>query len=343
MKLSEIAVAAGCTFEGPDDPDLTGIRSLESAGGEHLSFLVEDPQIAKAKASGAGAFIVGRKTLSWGKPLIRSDNPYLSYARAVPLFYCQPLPEGPFVHPTAVIDPTATLGEACHIGAHVVIGAGVRLGNRVRILPNSTVYPGVTAGDDVLVHSNCVIRENCALGNRVILQNGCIIGADGFGFAPDEKGVFHKIPQVGRVVLEDDVEVQANTCVDRGALDDTIIRRGTKLDNLIQIGHGVQIGEDTVIASQTGIAGSTQVGAHCMIAGQVGIVGHRKVGDGAKIYPKSGIPGDVEPGSSLWGWAATDRKQYIRAMLLFPKLPDLQSRIRSLEKRLETLDGKDER
>lgn len=339
MRLGEIAAAVDGTLTSGAGIEIRGMRSLERAGEGELAFLMDDRHLAEARQSEASAFIAGLRTEEWGKPLIRSKNPYLAFARALGLFYHQPLPEGPFVHPTAVVDESVTLGEGCYLGAHVVVEAGVKMGSRVRILPNSTVYTGAVLGDDVLVHSNCVIREYCVLGNRVILQNGCVIGGDGFGFAPDDKGVYHKIVQAGRVVLGDDVEIQANTCVDRGSLEDTVIGRGTKLDNLIQVGHGCEVGQNVVMASQSGLAGSTILGDRVMVGGQSGVAGHCRIGNGVMIFAGSGVAGDVEDGKKIWGWLATDQRVYRRAVLLFPKLPEINTRLRRLEAKLNIQEG----
>lgn len=337
MKLADIAHAIGLPVSGDGNIEICAIRSLETAGEGDLSFVMDLRHQKAAERSCASALIVPENYPDSDRPSIRSTNPYLSFAHAQALLYKQPLPEQPGIHPSAVVDPSVEMGEGCHVGPHVVLEAGVKLGNNVCILANSTLYTGVKVGDGTLIHSNCVIREYCEIGRNVILQNGVVIGSDGFGFARDGEGNYIKILQAGRVLIDDEVEIQAHTCIDRGTLDDTRIGKGAKLDNLIQVAHGCEVGENTVIASQAGLAGSTKVGDGCMIGGQVGLAGHMIVGDGAVITAQSGVAGNVEKGSVISGSPAFDNKTWRRAVVAFTRLPAVLERLRALEKAVETM------
>jgi UDP-3-O-[3-hydroxymyristoyl] glucosamine N-acyltransferase len=339
MKIKEIAARVDCPFTGDGELEIRAVRSIERAGPGEITFVMDRRHAKLVAASRASAFILVEDFPAVDVPTIRSRYPYHTFARVQELFYQQPLPRGPFRYPTAVVAEDAVLGPDCYIGPGVVIEAGCRLGRNVRILANSTIYPGVVIGDDTLIHSNCVIREYCELGARVILQNGVVIGADGFGFAPTAAGAYYKIPQAGRVIVEDDVEIQANTCVDRGTLDDTRIGRGTKLDNLIQVGHGSTIGENCVFAGQVGLAGTTTVGNNVKVGGQVGMAGHCIVGDNAVVEAGSAVISDVEKGAVVIGVPATDHKLYKRCTLAFFKLPELMNRVRELEKEIERLNN----
>jgi UDP-3-O-[3-hydroxymyristoyl] glucosamine N-acyltransferase len=241
------------------------------------------------------------------------------------------------VHETATVDASARLGEGVHVGAYAVIGARARVGARSVIHAHVVLYPDASVGADCVIHSSVQIRERCVLGDRVVVQNGAVIGGDGFGFAKDEAGRYVKIPQVGTVVIEDDVEIGALTAIDRAAMAETRVGRGTKIDNLVQVGHSVTIGSDTVIAGQAGIAGSAQIGNRVTLAGQVGVVGHLKVGDGAIVTAQSGIPGDLEPGEIVSGSPAFANREWLKATAVFAKLPELQRRVRELEKKLAQL------
>ena len=337
MKVAEIAAAVDCRFTGDGGVEVRSVASLEKAGPADITFVMDKKHKKLIPESRAGAFILAPDVPLEGRPAIRSANPYLTFARVLSMFYQQPLPQGPFVHPTAVVAEDATLGKDCYIGPYVVVGAGARLGDRVRIVAHATVYPGVAIGDDTLIHSHVVVREHCVLGCRVILQSGAVIGGDGFGFAKGVDGSYTKIPQAGRVVLEDDVEIQANTCVDRGTLDDTRIGRGTKLDNLVQIGHGSEVGENCVFAGQVGLAGSTCVGHGVTMAGQVGVAGHCVIGDNVVIMAQSGVPSDIEKDRVVMGTPVVDRMDFMRITRAWMKLPELVKRVQELEKALEEL------
>jgi UDP-3-O-[3-hydroxymyristoyl] glucosamine N-acyltransferase len=244
----------------------------------------------------------------------------------------------PGLHPSGVIDPTASIADSAFIAAHVVVGRNAKIGERVQLHPNVTIADNVTIGDDTVVHSGVAIRENSMLGSRVIVHNNAVIGSDGFGFAKDEERRWLKIPQTGRVVIEDDVEIGAGTTIDRASTGETRIKRGAKLDNLIQIGHSCTVGEDALLCAQVGMAGSSRVGDRVILTGQVGIGGHITVGDDAILYPQSGVPNDVAAGEVLVGTPAFEVSAFWRAIAVFKKLGDLPKRIRALEKRLDEIE-----
>lgn len=342
MKIREIARAVGCSFTGDGDKQIHRLHSAEKAGPDDLTFIMDRKHRKYLETSQAGAFVLPEEFPDIDRPTIRSANAYLTFAQAQRLFYQQPLPAGPFVHPTAVVASSAQTGKDCYIGAHAVIGDEVRLGDRVRILPNVTIYPGAVIGDDSLIHSHAVIREYCQLGKNTIIQNGAIIGADGFGFAKDADGSYFKILQAGRTILADDVEIQSNTCVDRGTLDDTVIGRGSKLDNLVQVAHGCEIGENCVLVGQVGLAGSTKVGNNVMMAGQVGVAGHCVIGDNVIITAQSGVVGSVDQGKVISGSPAVDQRVFLRMAAVLYRLPEMMQRIRELESEIEALKKRHE-
>lgn len=259
---------------------------------------------------------------------LRIENPYLAFARAIEFFYQSPA-YAPGIHPTAAIAPTARIGANPHIGAYAVIGDNVVIGDNAVILPHVVIYPDVHAGDNLFAHAHAIVREHCHLGDNVILQNGAIIGADGFGFARQSDGAWYKILQSGPAVLEDAVEIQANACIDRASIGETRIQTGAKVDNLVQVGHGSTVGPNTLLCAQVGLAGSTTIGKNVILAGQVGVAGHCTVGDGAMATAQSGIPGDVDPGKIVSGYPAIDNRQWLRSVALFNRLPELFRDIKS--------------
>jgi UDP-3-O-[3-hydroxymyristoyl] glucosamine N-acyltransferase len=295
--------------------------------------------IRRVGTTRASAVILGHDIPEVDIPSLRTSDPYLAFAHALELFFVPPHPESG-IHPTAVISPDAKIGVNPAIGAFVVVGPRCVVGANVELHPHVVLYPDVQLGDDVELHAHVVVREACRVGNRVIAQNGAVIGSDGFGFAPRSDGSYHKIAQTGPVVIEDDVEIGANTTVDRAAVGRTIIRRGAKLDNLVQIGHGSSVGEDSVLAAQVGVAGSTVIGKGVKLGGQVGLAGHLEVGDGAVIYAQSGLSHDVKPGAVLSGSPAFDAGTWLRAVTAFPKLGELLKRVRDLEKAVAQLKGR---
>ena len=280
-----------------------------------------------AKATKASAVIVDEKFPALDKPTLRTRNPQFAYARAVELLHVQPQ-EKRGIHPTAVIDPSAKIGAHASIGAYVVIGADVEIAESCTLQPHVVIDRGVKIGKNFIARSHVSIRENSVIGNNVKLHNGVVIGSDGFGFAKDDAGNWYKIPQVGRVVIEDDVEIQANSCVDRASLGETRIGRNTKIDNLVQVAHNCVIAENSMLCAQAGLAGSTEIGKNVILAGQVGVAGHCKIGDGVIATAQTGIPNSVAEGTIVSGTPAIDNKQWLRSVAIFNKLPELARAIR---------------
>jgi UDP-3-O-[3-hydroxymyristoyl] glucosamine N-acyltransferase len=336
MKLSEIARRIGCRMEGPDDVEILRVAAIDEAGPGDITFVSNRKYVRHIKTTKADAIIVGEDLPPVPIPSLRTEDPYLAFARALEIFHV-PLRQDPGIHPTAVIGEEVEIGPDASIGAYAVIGRGCTLGSGVTIFSQAVLYPGVRIGDDVSVHSCVTIREFCELGNRVILQNGVVIGSDGLGFVPAKDGSFYKIMQTGRVIIEDDVEIGANTTVDRAAVGDTIIRKGAKLDNLVQIGHGAHVGEHSVLAAQAGLAGSTRLGRGVWVGGQAGFAGHLDVGDNAVITAQSGTSHDIPAKAIVSGSPAFDNQTWLRSAALFPKLPALSRKIRSLEKEVQRL------
>jgi UDP-3-O-[3-hydroxymyristoyl] glucosamine N-acyltransferase len=331
--LRELADRIGCAIRGEPTIEVVRVRGIEEAGPGDLTFVANARYLDKLGTTRASAVILS-SDIETTLPSLLSENPYLAFARAVALLHPRPAPPAG-IHGSAAVDPTAVLGPGVHVGALVVVGANVRVGARTVLHPQVTLYPGVAIGEDCLLHSGVQVREDCRLGDRVIVQNGAVIGGDGFGFAKDEEGRYQKIPQIGTVVVEDDVEIGALTAIDRAALGETRIGRGTKLDNLVQIGHSVTIGRDTVVAGQVGVAGSTRIGDQVTLAGQVGIVGHITIGDGAIATAQAGISHSVEDNAVMSGTPAVDNRVWLKSTALFARLPELQKRVRELERALE--------
>ncbi|HEY7409696.1 MAG TPA: UDP-3-O-(3-hydroxymyristoyl)glucosamine N-acyltransferase [Vicinamibacteria bacterium] len=332
MILRELAAHLDLALRGNGDVEVLRVAALDAAGPGDLSFLSNPRFLPRLQTTRATAVIVPPEAPTT-LPSLVSSNPYLAYARATRILHPAAAPPAG-VHPTAAVDPGAQLGEGVHVGAFAVVGPGARVGPRTVLHPHVVLYEGVAVGADCVLHSGVHVREGCRLGDRVVVQNGAVIGADGFGFAKDQEGRYHKIPQVGVVVIEDDVEIGALCAVDRAALHETRVGRGTKLDNLVQVGHSVAIGRDCVVAGQAGIAGSATIGDRVVLAGQVGVVGHLAIGDDVVVTAQSGIPGDVAAGSVVSGSPAFDNRTWLKATALFAKLPELQRRLRALERRL---------
>jgi len=328
MKLKELADKLGARLDPPDaDAEVTSVGSIESAVPGQITFAVSSKFLPLAKDSKASALIVDEKFPALQRPTLRTRNPQYAYARAVELLHVLPR-EKPGIHPTAVIDPSARIGANASIGACVVIGADVEIGENCTLLPQVVIYRGVKVGKNFFAHSHVSIRENCEIGDNVLLHNGVVIGSDGFGFAKDDNGNWYKIPQTGRVVIEDNVEVQANSCIDRASLGETRIGRNTKIDNLSQVAHNCIIAENSMLCAQVGLAGSTEIGKNVILAGQVGVAGHCKIGDGAIVTAQSGTHGDIPAGAMVSGSPAFDHKQWLRSVTAFMKLPEMARAIR---------------
>lgn len=337
MKLAELAAQTSATIEnGTPEIEIRSAAGLDIAGPGDITFLANPkytPQIAATKAS--AIFLnegveAGRDDIA----ILRAKDAYLAYTRALRLFYPE-RPVSPGVHPSAVIDPTAEVSPEAEIGANAVVGAGCKIEKGVKLFPNVTIYDGVSIGEGSVLHSGVSVRENCEVGRRCIIHNNTTIGSDGFGYAKDEEKRWLKIPQVGRVVLEDDVEIGANTAIDCASVGETRIKRGAKIDNLVQIGHSCTVDEDALICSQTGLAGSSVIGKRVILAGQVGIAGHLKVGDDAVITAKSATSHDVEPGKIISGIPGFDNKDWLRSTAAYRRLGEFAQRLKKLEKLLD--------
>src|SRR5438270_5137842 len=328
MKLSEINRRLGTRLEnGAPDVEISGVAGIESAGPGQLTFIANPKYASAARTTKASAVIVAEAFPALTTAMLRSKNPYFDFARALEFFY-KPPQYAPGVHPTAVVHPSAKVGAGAHIGPYVVVGEDVEIGKNAVLLAHVVIYRGAKIADNFLAHAHAVVREFCRIGNNVVLQNGVVIGGDGFGFAKDSKGHWHKIVQSGPTVIEDSVEIQANACIDRASVGETRIARGAKIDNLVQVGHGSRVGEDTLLCAQAGLAGSTDVGKNVILAGQVGVAGHCKIGDGVIATAQSGIPNDVPAGAVVSGYPAIDNKLWLRCSAIFNKLPDLAKALR---------------
>jgi UDP-3-O-[3-hydroxymyristoyl] glucosamine N-acyltransferase len=347
MKLRDLAAALGCDLlgsetKGAGDLEITGVAGMERAGPTELTFLANPKYAHKLKHSRAGAILVSKPiepSASGAEGAVQemaqvlSANPYVDFARALELFYQPPRP-APGIHPQASIATSAKIGENASIGAFAVVGENVAIGRNAVLRPHVVIYEGARIGDDFYAHSHAVVREFCQVGHRVILQNGAVVGGDGFGFAKRADGTHYKIVQSGVTVIEDDVEIQTLTSVDRATVGETRVRRGAKIDSLVQIGHACEVGEDNIICAQTGLAGSSVLKKNVLLAGQVGISGHLTIHDNAIVYAQSGIGGDVPAGAVMSGSPAFEARAWLRAITAFPKLPEILKRLRELEKRV---------
>ena len=342
MKLSEVAQKLSCRLEGAPDTEINGIAGIEHAEPGQITFLANRRYFPLLKTTRASAVLIeDRIKLERDAALppiaaLRTPNPYLAFARAIELFYQAPRYE-PGIHPTAIIARTARIGDGAHIGPYCFIDDQAEIGRNAVLHSFVTIYRGAKIGDAFFAHAHAVVREFCRIGHRVILQNGVVIGGDGLGFAKQKDGAWYKMQQSGPAVLEDDVEVQANACVDRATVGETRIGRGSKLDDLVLVGHASRVGENTMLCGQVGLAGSTRIGAGCILAGQVGTAGHLSVGDGAVVTAKSGIPSDIPPRSLYSGYPAVENRQWLKNTAALNRLPDLQRRVWELESEIEKL------
>lgn len=336
MKLGEIAQRLECKLEGDAGLDITGVAGIEEAAPGQLTFLANRryrPAVATTRAS---AILIAPDVREVPLAALRSKNPYLDFARALEFFH--PAPEySAEVHPTASISKTAKIGAGAHVGPYCYVGENVEIGRNAILHSFVTIYRDAKIGDDFFAHSHAIIREKCHIGDRVTLQNGAVIGSDGFGFAKQADGSWYKIRQAGIAVIEDDVEVQAGAIIDRATIGETRISRGAKIDNLVQVGHASKVGENSLLCGQVGLAGSTRVGKNCILAGQVGAAGHLTIGDGAVVTSQSGVPNDVPPGALYSGYPAIENKAWLKSVAVFNRLPDLQKQVRELTAEIEKL------
>lgn len=341
--LSELARLVGGRVVGDEGGEITGVASIEEAGPADISLIAHPRYRSRLAGCRAGAIIMGDQAdppkPPPGKALLLVPSPYVAFAKIVALFHPPPRYEGG-ISPQASIDPTASVAEGAKIFPFVYLAKGVKVGRGTVLFPGVFLGEGVEVGEDCVLHANVAVREGCRLGRRVILHPGVVIGADGFGYARGEQGQM-KVPQVGIVEIGDDVEIGANTTVDRATLGKTVIGRGTKIDNLVQIAHNVVVGEHSIIAAQAGVAGSTRVGSGVVLAGQVGVVDHVEIGDRATIGPQSGVARAVAPGALLSsGLEAQPHREWLKVMVLLPRLPRLWNEVRRLEQKLSELVGK---
>jgi UDP-3-O-[3-hydroxymyristoyl] glucosamine N-acyltransferase len=339
LKLRDLAERLHCRLEGDGDLDITRVAGIEDAGPGDLTFLANLKYASLVSHTRASAIILAGDAPKAPCAMLRSDHPYRSFAEALGMLGRSELPP-PGVHPSAVVAPDARLGADVSIGPLAVVGAGAEIGDRAVLHAHVVVGPGAHIGPDSILHPRVSVRDRSVLGARVIVQDGAVIGSDGFGFVTDAEGRHHKIPQQSIVVIEDDVEIGANTTIDRPAVGETRIGRGTKIDNLVMIAHGVQIGEGTILAAQVGIAGSSKLGRGVVLAGQVGVAGHIEIGDRTRATAQTGIPSSVEPGALVSGYPAIDNREWLKAVAIFRTLPDLKRRLNDLVGRLEALEKK---
>ena len=333
MKLGDLETRLGCALVGPSEVEITGVAGMDEASPSEVTFLANPKYERKLHTTRAAAIIVAPEVSLPGKPLLHSTNPYLSFAKAVEVF-AHPARPPVGIHPTAVIAPDVKLGRNPSIGPYVVIEKGTVVGDDCVLMSFVMIYGGARIGHRFLAHSHAVIREHVQIGNDVILQNGVVVGGDGFGFAPLPDGSYYKIVAGGTVVIEDGVEIQANACIDRATVGATYLRRGVKVDNLVQIGHGCDIGENSLLCAQVGLAGSCKLGRHVLLTGQVGAAGHLTIGDNVIATPQSGIPHDVEPNSLISGSPAIDHRLWLRCSAAYARLPEMFSVFRKVKDHL---------
>lgn len=351
MKLSTIAaqiqiIAASSLTANPDhDPEITGVAAVDEASAGTLSYIEGEKFAHFVATTAASALILPQnealqaQATQRGLPWLSTAYPRLAFARSIGLFY-QPYRPEPGIHSTAVIDPSVTYGAQVSIGAHVVIQAGVHLGDEVCIHPNVVIYPGVRVGDRTVLHANCTIQERSHIGADCTIHSGAVIGAEGFGFVPTAEG-WEKMNQSGYVVIEDGVRIGANTCIDRPAVGVTRLGRSTKLDNLIQVAHGCQVGDAVVMAAQVGLAGGVKVGNRVILAGQVGVANQAVIGDGAVATAKTGIHNDIAPGETVSGSPAVPHRIFLKASAIYRRLPEMHKSLQHLQRAIEALSPKE--
>ena len=339
MLLKDSSERLGCRLEGDGHILILGGKGIEDAQAGELTFFSNPRYIAELRATRASAVILGHKAEAAPCAMLRADQPYLAFARAVELF-ADPWRPAPGVHRLAHVEEGVTLGEGTSVGPFAVIASGARIGARTVVHPHVVIGRHAEVGDDCFIHAGVSIRERVRIGNRVILQDGAVIGSDGFGFARRPDGSHHKIPQIGGVVIEDDVEVGANSTIDRPAVGETRIGAGSKIDNLVQVAHGVTVGRNVLLAAQVGIAGSTTIEDSVTLAGQVGVAGHLTLGKGVIATAQTGIPNSVEAGAFISGYPAIPNREWLKASAVFRKLPEYRKLLADMERRIAELEGR---
>src|SRR3984885_12310609 len=333
MKLGDLAGRLGAELHGDQDTEITGVKGIEEAGPTEVTFVANSRYKSLARSTKAAAELVDPEFPELAAATLRIKNPYHAFSRALGMFY-QPPAYPAAIHPTADIEPTSEIGPVAHIGAYVLVGPYFKVGAHATLLPHVVLYPGVRIGDFFFAHAHAVVREGCILGDHVTLENGAIVGADGFGFSKNEKGEWEKIPQSGPVRLGNRVDVQANACIDRATVGATEIGDGTKVDNLVQVGHGSKVGENTLLCAQVGLAGSSVIGNNAILAGQAGVAGHCSLGDGVILTAQSAVSHDVPAGKMISGSPGFDNRVWLRPVALFQPLPHPAQRLARLERRV---------
>jgi UDP-3-O-[3-hydroxymyristoyl] glucosamine N-acyltransferase len=339
MKLGQIAEKLGCEVEGDAHLEITGVAGIEDAKAGELTFLANRKYRPAVETTLASAIIVARDAGPVRLAALRSANPYFDFARAIELFHPAPT-FPPAIHPTAVVAKSAKIGAGVHIGPYCFVDENVEIGRNAVLHSFVAIYRDARIGDDFFAHSHSCVRENCRIGNRVLLQNGVVVGSDGYGFARQADGRWYKMRQAGITAIEDDVEIQAHSAIDRATVGETRIGRGTKIDNLVQVGHSCKVGEDTLLCGQVGLAGTTRVGKRCILAGQVGAAGHLTIGDGATLTAQSGAPNDVPAGAIYSGYPAMENLAWRKSVAVFRRLPELQEQLRELRLELARLQSR---
>ena len=346
MTTREIATFVGGELSGDQGVEILRVAKIEESGPGDLTFLANpkyEKFVASTKASAilvSKSFDAQRVALPHGLALIKVPDPYIAFLQMLKRITPVQDPFSKGIHPTASVAPSAVLAADLSLGAHVSVGDGASIGSGSRIGPGCAIGFGVTIGENCTLYPNVTISHGCRIGNRVIVQAGTVLGSDGFGFAPRPDGSYEKIPQMGIVVLEDDVEIGANCAIDRATLGQTVLKKGVKLDNMVHIAHNVVIGENTVIAAQTGISGSTKVGKNVIIAGQVGIVGHIEIADGTVLMAKTGVSKSTEPGVTYWSSPAKEHKRALKIEVLLRSLPELAHDVEELKKAIALLQDR---
>jgi UDP-3-O-[3-hydroxymyristoyl] glucosamine N-acyltransferase len=337
LKLQDIAARLECRLEGDGTIEIRGVAAIEDAGPGDLTFFTNPKYAAALKTTRASAVIVGENAETAPCAMLRASHPYVAFASAVAIFEDKWRP-APGVHRLASVGEGAVVDATASVGPFAAIGDGARIGARTIVHSHVTIGRQAQLGDDCLVHAGVSIRERIQIGHRVVIQDGAVIGSDGFGFARRPDGTHQKIPQIGSIVIEDDVEIGANSAIDRPAVGETRIGAGTKIDNLVQIAHGVTIGRNVLLAAQVGVAGSVTIEDDVTLAGQVGVAGHITLGRGVVATAQTGIPNSVEPGAFISGYPAIANREWLRASAVFRRLPELKRLVADLERRIQELE-----
>jgi UDP-3-O-[3-hydroxymyristoyl] glucosamine N-acyltransferase len=339
MKLGQIAEKLECALEGDANLEIRGVAAIDEAKAGELTFLADRKYRTALEPSAASAVIVANESAPSRMAVLRSTNPRLAFARAIEIFH--PAPSfSAGIHPSAVVAKSAKVGAGAHVGPHCFVDENVEIGRNAVLHSFVAIYRGTRIGDDFFAHSHVSVREGSRIGNRVLLQNGVVVGSDGFGFEKLPDGKWYKIRQAGIVVIDDDVEIQANSAIDRATIGETRIGRGTKIDNLVQVGHSCKIGEDTLLCGQAGLAGTTRIGNHVILAGQTASAGHLTIGDGAVLTARTAVGDDVPAGAVYSGAPGIDNLSWRKSVAVYNRLPELQKDVRALREEVAQLKEK---